>query len=410
MGHPESDWSSETEFDGGETAGGYVSDRLAAERFWSLPCQGGADLPHAGVPMHVTQPFLVYRDRIGVASEIGFLRRQYIGFTRLHPVWIGRTLLPEASQVGDQLWHLGGDGPLGPLHRFLFRQFGRMSALPPAAPILHAQFARGGALALPIARAQGMRMVVTLHGGDVSKQKNWQGTVLARRWPALIHQTARFVCVSQAVAEVAVARGVPSAKLTVLPIGVEVSPEPRVRQPVSYLFVGRFVEKKGITVLADAVRRLRAQGDQTPLVCVGDGPLRPVLQALARDVPGITLTGWLSPDAVRTRMTQAIALVVPSVVARDGDAEGLPSVIPEAMARSCPVIGSNQGGIAEAIRHGETGLLVSPGDATALADAMRQITRDTTLGPAGFVYATLALNARVQSEKLEALLLAVLGC
>jgi colanic acid/amylovoran biosynthesis glycosyltransferase len=360
--------------------------------------------------MHVTQPFLVYRDRIGVASETGFLRRQYIGFTRLRPVWIGRTLLPDAPRVDGETHRLGGDGLLGPLHRFLFRRFGRMPALPPVAPILHAQFARGGALALPIARTLGMRMVVTLHGGDVSKQKNWQGTILARRWPALIYQTARFVCVSQAVAEVAAARGIPSTKLTVLPIGVEVPAAPPARQPVAYLFVGRFVEKKGITVLADAVRRLRAQGDQTPLVCVGDGPLRPVLQALARDVQGITLTGWLSPDAVRTRMTQAIALVVPSVVARDGDAEGLPSVIPEAMAQGCPVIGSDQGGIAEAIRHSETGLLVTPGDATVLADAMRRITRDTTLGPAGFAYATLALNARVQSEKLEALLLAFLGC
>jgi colanic acid/amylovoran biosynthesis glycosyltransferase len=357
--------------------------------------------------MDAPQPFLVYRDRIGVASEIGFLRRQYVGFTRLRPVWIGRTLLPDASQVGDGLWRLGGDGPLGPLRRFLFRQLGRVPALPATAPILHAQFARGGALALPIAHALGMRLVVTLHGGDVSKQKNWRGTVLARRWPALVREAAQFVCVSAAVGEVAARRGVPLSKLTVLPIGVEIPAEPPGRRPDSYLFVGRFVEKKGIAVLADAMRRLRAEGDQTKLVCVGDGPLRPVLEALAADLPGITLTGWLSPDAVRAHMTQAVCLVVPSVVASDGDAEGLPSVIPEAMAQACPVIGSDQGGIAEAIRHDETGLLVAPGDPLALADAMRRITRDTTLGLAGYRYAAMALNARVQSESLEALLLSI---
>ena len=76
---------------------------------------------------------------------------------------------------------------------------------------------------------------------------------------------------------------------------------------------------------------------------------------------------------VQARMREAVSLVVPSIVAADGDAEGLPSVIPEAMAQACPVIGSDQGGIAEAIRHGETGLLVPPADATALADAMRRI-------------------------------------
>jgi colanic acid/amylovoran biosynthesis glycosyltransferase len=363
--------------------------------------------------MQATLPFLVYRDRIGVASEVEFLRRQYVGFSRLHPVWTGRVLLPGAAAMGGPLLRIGGDGLLGPVRRLLFR---RVGWVPPIgvtglAPVLHAQFARGGALALPLARALGLRMVVTLHGGDVSKAKNWHGTVLAARWAALVDRAERFVCVSGAVAEVAAGRGVPAGKLVVLPIGVEIPALAPVRRPVAYLFVGRFVEKKGVVVLADAVRRLRARGDGTPLVCVGDGPLRPVLEALARDVPGVTLTGWLPADAVRAAMADAVALVVPSVVAGDGDAEGLPSVIPEAMAVGCPVIGSDQGGIAEAVRDGRTGLLVPAGDAEALAGTMVRLGRDAGLrdglGAAGFAEASVALNARVQSGKLEALLLSV---
>jgi colanic acid/amylovoran biosynthesis glycosyltransferase len=363
--------------------------------------------------MQPTKPFLAYRDRIGVPSETGFLRRQYIGFTRLHPVWTGRTLLPGAAQVGDHLLRLGGDGPFGPVHRFLFRHLERAPpvGIPDIAPVLHAQFARGGALALPLTRALGLRMVVTLHGGDVSKQKNWRGTVLAQRWPAMLRETERFVCVSAAVAEIAASRGVPARKLEVLPIGVEIPESLQVSHPAAHLFVGRFVEKKGIAVLADAMRWLRAQGDATPLVCVGDGPLRPVLEALSRDVPGITLTGWLSPEAVCGQMSRAVSVIVPSIIASDGDAEGLPSVIPEAMAQGCAVIGSDQGGIAEAIRHGQTGLLVSPGDAHALATAMRRLVQDVALrdglGAAGFRHASTALNARVQSERLETLLLSV---
>jgi glycosyltransferase involved in cell wall biosynthesis len=144
------------------------------------------------------------------------------------------------------------------------------------------------------------------------------------------------------------------------------------------------------------------------VVCVGDGPLRPVLEALARDTTGVTLTGWLPPDAVRARMQDAVSLLVPSIIASSGDTEGLPSVIPEAMAQACPVIGSDQGGIAEAIRHGQTGLLVAPGDASALASAMRRMTPELrqSLSASGFAYAAEALNARIQSEKLEALLLA----
>ena len=363
--------------------------------------------------MQATQPFLVYRDRIGVASEIGFLRRQYVGFTRLHPVWTGRTLLPAAPQVGEHLLRLGGGGPLGAVHRLLFRYFGRVPPLPGVdrAGVLHAQFARGGALALPLVRELGLRMVVTLHGGDVSKQKNWGGGVLARRWPEVVRTSDRFVCVSAAVAAIAAERGVPEEKLTVLPIGVEIPDRPPGRRAQAHLFVGRFVEKKGIGVLVQAVRRLRALGDQTPLVCVGDGPLRPVLEALGREVAGVTLTGWLSADAVAARMTEAVALLVPSIVAADGDAEGLPSVIAEAMAQGCPVIGSDRSGIAQAVRHDCSGLLVRAGDADALADAMHRIGQDRglgdRLGAAGFREAAVRLNARVQSGKLEGLLLSV---
>jgi glycosyltransferase involved in cell wall biosynthesis len=280
------------------------------------------------------------------------------------------------------------------------------------APVLHAQFARGGALALPLARSLRSRLVVTLHGGDVSKRKNWRGTMLVRRWPALLREAACFVCVSTSVAETAAARGASPDKLVVLPIGVEVADRPPLApSPAAHLFIGRFVEKKGILVLAEAIRRLRAAGDETPVICIGDGPLRPVLESLAREVTGVSLTGWLDPAAIRPRMAEAVALLVPSVIARDGDAEGLPSVIPEAMAQACPVIGSAQGGIAEVVRHDRTGLLVPPGDAQALAVAMHRMTCEPglrqALGAAGFTDAAATLNARIQSAKLETLLLSV---
>ncbi|MBS0639487.1 MAG: glycosyltransferase [Acetobacteraceae bacterium] len=397
--------------------------------------------------MSAPQPFLVYRDRIGAPSELSFLRRQYVGFTRLRPIWIGRTLLPDAQAVGGSAMRLGGHGPLGPLRRLLFRHLGQAPRFgvtylerdrlepgeePPAvdadaadsdgldqpawpthtlAPVLHAQFARGGALALPLAHAMGMRIVVTLHGGDVSKRKNWQHTVLSQRWPSLVKEAAAFVCVSQAVADIALSHGAPVDRIVVVPIGVEVPDQPPAAGPRSaHLFVGRFVQKKGIGILADAVRRLRAEGDATPVVCIGDGPLRPELDRLAREVSGITLTGWLSPAAIQPYLASAISLVVPSVVAEDGDAEGLPSVIPEAMAMACPVIGSDQGGIAEAVESGVSGLLVPPGDSAALAAAMHTLGTDQMLraqmGADAFATVSTDLNAMVQSRKLEDLLLA----
>lgn len=358
------------------------------------------------------QPFLVYRDRIGAPSELTFLRRQYVGFTRLRPVWLGRHLMPQAPLLGGSIELLGGSGPFGWLRR---EAFVRLGCVPPIAtsslaPVLHAQFARGAALALPLVRARQSRMLVTLHGGDVSKRRNWQGTLQARRWPDVVAATSRFICVSAAVANLAAQHGVPADKLAVLPIGVEVpdAPPPPPVTP-SHLFVGRFVTKKGVEVLCAAIRRLRASGDRTPVVCVGDGPLRPVLEHLAREAGEVELTGWLPPDAVQARMAQAWSLLVPSVVAPDGDAEGLPSVIPEAMAQACPVIGSDQGGIAEAIIHQTNGLLVPPGDAESLAEAMRRLVSTPALrqelADAAFHHVRDRLNAGIQSAALEDLLL-----
>ncbi len=362
------------------------------------------------------RPFLVYRDRIGARSEISFLRRQYVGFTRLRPVWTGRVVLPDAADLGAEMLHLGGAGPLGAARRLAFRHFGAVPALGVAglAPVVHAQFARGGALALPLARKLGARLVVTLHGGDIAKAKNWRGgSLLAQRWGALVEEASRFVCVSDAVAHMAAVRGVPREKLLVLPIGVELPaamPAGAVRSGT--LFVGRFVEKKGLSVLAEAMRRVRAAGDTQTLVCVGDGPDRPILEALARELPGITLAGWKAPAAVQQDMEAAQCLVVPSIVASGGDAEGLPSVIPEAMASGCAVIGSGQGGIAEAIRNEQTGLLVTPGDPAALAASMLRLAREDglrdRLAAAAFADVALRMNARVQSAKLEDLLLGLI--
>jgi len=353
------------------------------------------------------RPVLVYRDRIGVPSEIEFSRRQYLGFRELRPVWIGRFLLPGATQISPSLIRIGG------LRGLLFRHVGMVPALDfsPYIPVVHAQFARGGALALPLARAMGANLVVTLHGGDIGKDKNWHHTVLSRRWPEVIARTYRFVCVSHTVADAATRRGVPAHLMTVLPIGVEIpAMPPSGPRANAFLFAGRFVEKKGIAVLAEAMRQLRANGDTTKLICAGDGPLRPVLETLARDIPGVELAGWLSPSALAARMETALALTVPSVVAADGDAEGLPSVVPEAMARGCAVIRSNEGGIAEALTNAETGLLVPPSDAAALAAAMHRLSSEPDLAPrlaqAAFEAASERFNAYRQSEALERILLA----
>lgn len=144
-------------------------------------------------------------------------------------------------------------------------------------------------------------------------------------------------------------------------------------EPLRLLAVGRLVEKKGFAVLLDACTRLRRQGVAFTLRIVGDGPEATTLGAQCRRLAlddAVTFTGWASPEAVHDAYQWADVFCCPSIIARDGDRDGLPNVLLEAMARGLPAVGTRLSGIPEAITDGDTGLLVPPGDPDTLAAAL----------------------------------------
>jgi colanic acid/amylovoran biosynthesis glycosyltransferase len=363
---------------------------------------------------------LIYRDVVLPASEASFMRRQYIGFSRLDPVWVGRRITPVATEMGLVTHRLGGDGPAGDLSRAAFKAFGlvpgeaALRAL--KSRVIHAQFGRGGALALPLARKLGLPLAVTFHGGDAHKDKHYrtgltQG-LYARRLAALKAEARLFICVSEGVREKLLQRGFPPGKLVVHPIGTDIPaevPPPRATGPL--LFVGRFVPKKGLPVLIEALKMLQAQGQEPEALIVGDGPLAPDLRAAAAGLDRLTFLGWQQPDEVAALMRRAALLVVPSVRAEDGDAEGLPSVAVEAMAQSLPVIGTDAAGLGGVVLPGRTGAILPAGDAEALARTIADLLSAPewrmSMGTAGRALAQGAFDARAQSQSLEALLLSL---
>lgn len=368
---------------------------------------------------------LVYRHRLAPPSEVGFLRRFYLGFEQLRPVWLGCHLDDGAAALSREPLRLGGAGPLGAIERALFRHCGVVPSQPDLRALrpllLHAHFGRGGALALPIARALEIPLVVTYHGGDASKERHYRRYLLPpvyqRRLEALQREAALFVCVSDAVRERLLARGFPPEKLAVIHQGIEldtgVSPAPPARPEPYILFVGRFTEKKGASDLIAAMRLLQLQGSEARLVLIGDGPLSGRLRQEAQDLRHVTFAGWRSPAEVRLAMRSAAAVCVPSVTAPDGDAEGLPSVVLEAMAEAAAIVATRHAGIGEAIEHGENGLLVPEADPPALTAALAHVIGQPALrarlGAAARTTACDKFNALRQSRLLEAALLRVAG-
>jgi len=161
-------------------------------------------------------------------------------------------------------------------------------------------------------------------------------------------------------------------KVHVVHCGLEASffarePAPPVTAP-RFVCVGRLCEQKGQLLLLEAARQLMMRGVEFELVLIGDGEMRPDVDAfIVRHglQQRIRVTGWLLNEAVVEQIRQARALVLPSF------AEGLPVVLMEAMALGRPVITTFVAGIPELVESGTNGWLVPAGDIEALVGAMR---------------------------------------
>jgi colanic acid/amylovoran biosynthesis glycosyltransferase len=169
--------------------------------------------------------------------------------------------------------------------------------------------------------------------------------------------------------------------------------------------VGRLCVHKAQQLLVAAAEKLRDSGVAFDIVLVGDGPMRPEVEAeihRARLEGKVTITGWVDGDRVKREIAGARALVLPSI------SENLPVVIMEAMALGRPVISTYVAGIPELVRPGETGWLVPASDVEALAAALREalsapIEQIAAMGAAGRKRVEERHDVMREAEKLKAL-------
>ncbi|RCW85071.1 glycosyltransferase involved in cell wall biosynthesis [Paracoccus lutimaris] len=175
--------------------------------------------------------------------------------------------------------------------------------------------------------------------------------------------------------------------------------------PFHMVAVGRFAEQKGFGLLIRAFAKAWRRDPSLRLSLVGDGELRPQIEALVAAEGmenAVNLLGWQDESGVRAAMNAAHALVTPSF------AEGLPVVIMEAMACARPVIATYIAGIPELVRPGQEGWLIPAGDADALAETMlaAAATDAETLArmsASARARVTARHDIRVSAQKLKAL-------
>jgi glycosyltransferase involved in cell wall biosynthesis len=168
------------------------------------------------------------------------------------------------------------------------------------------------------------------------------------------------------------------------------------QRPPKIVAVGRLIEKKGFGDLIDACELLQGAGVEFQCEIIGGGELMTSLATHIQELnlgSAIQLVGSRPLNYVQESLRQAAVLAVPSVTASNGDRDGLPTVLLEAMALGTPCVGTSVTGIPEAIRHEETGLLVPERQPQELAVAIQRLLTDAELR------VRLARAARVLIER-----------
>jgi colanic acid/amylovoran biosynthesis glycosyltransferase len=267
---------------------------------------------------------------------------------------------------------------------------------------VHAHFATAACeVAQAAAAMAGVPFTVTAHAKDIFHTDN--SAHLARR----VAGAASVVTVSEFNVE-HLRQTVPQTPVRFIANGMAAADMHGPARQGPVLCVARLVAKKGIDTLLEAFALAAREFTSMRLEIIGDGELAESLQALAVQL-GITdrvrFLGPQSSDAVMDAYRRCSMLVLPCRVTIDGDRDGMPTVILEALARGIPVVSTDMCGINEVVHHGQTGLLVEPDDPHALAVAMGKLWSDSDLaGQLGTAGRDLVLRRHDPAQSAQQML------
>lgn len=202
-----------------------------------------------------------------------------------------------------------------------------------------------------------------------------------------IRRADRICCISEFHRRFYLAEGARPEQLVIVYCGIDTShfsPRPRAADGVLRIRAsGRLVGKKGFADLITACGRLRDRGIRFDCVIAGSGPLEAELRTQVERLglaSVVSLTGEaLKQELIPEFMHGGDVYCLPCTWAADGDVDGLPQMLMEAMACGLPAVSTNLVGIPDLIKDGETGLLVEPGDVEALAGALARLAEDPAL-------------------------------
>lgn len=264
--------------------------------------------------------------------------------------------------------------------------------------LLHAHHGQLGILLLPFKEETNLPLVTSIRGRDATLAKQPVGYLANMK--RLFNKGEYFFPVCQYLADRLIAWGCPPEKIKVLYGGVDLGKyqyrPPVMKDSQNILSVGRLVEKKGHHILMQSFQKIKDKFPHATLTIIGKGELEQELISLATRLKlgdSFRLLNHLHKDKVREHMSNADLFCAASLVASDGDVEGIPNTLKEAMALGVPVLSTYHAGIPELITHNQEGFLVQENNVDELAAGLEYMLTNRHL------WATYTAAARQKVEK-----------
>lgn len=335
---------------------------------------------------------LIFRQQLFKPSET-FITAQAENLVDYTPIYVGRKEYGEAPKNSETVL-LADPSLLNQIKYVCSRSPKKevVSKFKDNIKLIHAHFAIDGVYAMKLVKELDVPLIVTLHGFDVTRslkdmlldfKPSFYNYVINRK--ELFEKADKFICVSDFIRQKAIEAGFPENKLITHYIGIDVeqfSFREKLPDDQIILHVARLVEKKGTTYLLKALAQVKENIPNVKLVIIGDGPLKAKLEDETKELglqKNVDFLGVQPNIVVQKWLEKASLMCVPSIVAGNGDAEGLGIVNIEAAAKGVPVVAFSSGGVVEAIVDNETGYLVEEKNYLELSQKLITLLMDRDL-------------------------------